>query len=71
MFYFIYLFQMLRSNLELLIYKTSMSWRCGAALDISTEELCTNSEGKENNILEENQFNMIFLNALAFKLVFG
>ena len=38
---------MLRSNLELLSYKTSMSCccgaMCGAALDISTEELCTNS----------------------------
>ncbi len=44
LFIFICLFQMLRSNLELLSYKTSMSQRCGAALDISTEEkLCTNS----------------------------
>ena len=42
------LFQTFRSNLELLIYKTSMSYRCSAALDISTEELLTNSAKLRN-----------------------
>ncbi len=38
----IYLF-FSRSHLEFLSYKTSLNQRCGAALDISTEELYTNS----------------------------